>query len=145
MPPRQPSAEPQPPPAPPAGDPRGEPSPPAEDRLSAIEDRQDRQEGLLRQILDRLSGKTPSSGSSQPPDPDEGKPVGQLVREGVERLEAEKAAKAAKDAEAAERKDHADRLRKLEETRPREPAATPAGKFRAAVQKYGFGIEETRR
>lgn len=147
MPPRQPPAEPPPPtpptPTPPPAD-KGGPAEPVSDRLSAIETRQDRQEGLLQQILDRLPGKTPSPGSPAP-DPDEGKPIGQLVREGVEQLEAEKAAKKRADDEASERADHAARLKKLEESRPREVAATPAGKIRAAVQKYGFGIEDTRR
>lgn len=146
MPPRPATTEPQPPAAPPAGDQAGGPDKPVDDRLSAIEDRQDRQEGLLHQILDRL-GKNPSSGSSPAaaPDPDEGKPIGQLVREGVEKLEAEKAAKAKAETEASERADHADRIRKLEEAQPREVAATPAGRVRAAVQKYGFGITEQRR
>ena len=144
MPPRQPAPEPPTPPSPPPPDDKGGQGKTDSDRLSAIEDRQDRQEGLLQQILDRLPGKTPPSGSPAP-DPDEGKPIGQLVREGVEKLEAEKAAKAKADAEAKERADHADRIKKLEESRPREVAATPAGRFRAAVQKYGFGIEDTRR
>ena len=147
MPPRQPKPDPEPPPAPPETQQEGGQAEPVGERLSAIEQRQDRQEGLLQQILDRLPGKTPSSGSpaQTPPDPDEGKPIAQLVREGVEKLEADKAAKAQKDTEAAERADHAARLKKLEEAKPREVAATPAGRFRAAVQKYGFGIEESRR
>ena len=145
MPPRQPPAPPETPPPPPAGDQEGDRIQSLDSRFSAIEERQDRQEGLLQQILDRLPGKGSSSGPSADPDPDEGKPIGQLVREGVEKLEAEKAAKARAEADEKERKDHADRLKKLEESRPREVAATPAGKFRAAVQKYGFGIEDTRR
>ena len=155
MPPRQPGTEPPAPPAPPApppGDQAGGQGKPVDDRLSALEQHSEKQDatleqhgGMLQQILDRLPGKAPSSGSSADPDPDEGKPIGQLVREGVEKLEAEKAAKKQADDEAAERADHAARLKKLEETKPREVAATPAGRFRAAVQKYGFGIEDTRR
>ena len=146
MPPRQATEPPQPPPAPPAPDPRQTPPEGTEARLGAIEQRQDRQEGLLQQILDRLPGKNPSSGSTpnSPQDPDEGKPIGQLVREGVEKLEAEKGAKAKAETEASERADHAARIKKLEEARPREVAATPAGRFRAAVQKYGFGITDQR-
>lgn len=147
MPPRQPQNPPEPPQTPHPGDVEEERIQSLDDRFSAIEDRQERQEGLLQQILSRLPGK-PSSGSPGPtaaPDPDEGKPIADLVREGVERLEAEKAAKAKTESEAAERKDHADRLRKLEEARPREVAATPAGKGRSAVQKWFFGIDDTRR
>ena len=153
MPPRQPSTEPPAPTTPPTGDQPGGQGIPVDDRLSALEQHSEKQDatlqqhgGMLQQILDRLPGKTPSSGSPNPPtDPDEGKPIADLVREGVERLEAEKAAKAQKESDAAERKNHADRIKKLEEAKPREVAATPAGRFRAAVQRYGFGIEDTRR
>ena len=155
MPPRQPPAEPQAPPAPPAGDQPGGSGKPVDDRLSALEQHSEKQDatlqqhgGMLQQILDRLPGKTPSSGPAPTPaatDPDEGKPIAVLVREGVEKLEAEKAAKAQKDTETAERANHAERIRKLEEAKPREVAATPAGRVRAAVQRYGFGITDTRR
>ena len=155
MPPRPTTAEPQPPATPPSTPDQGGQGRPVDDRLSALEQHSEKQDatlqqhgGMLQQILDRLPGKTPSSGPTPAPaapGPDEGKPIADLIREGVEKLETEKAAKAQKETEAAERKNHADRIRKLEEARPREVAATPAGKIRAAVQRYGFGIEDTRR
>lgn len=154
MPPRQATEPPAAPPASPEDSQEGGAGRSDSERLSALEQHSEKQDqtleqhgGMLQQILDRLPGKNPASGSAEPtatPDPDAGKPIGQLVREGVEQLEREKAAKASKENEAKERADHAARIKKLEEARPREAAATPAGKVRAAVQKWGFGIVDGR-
>jgi hypothetical protein len=138
QPPATPPAPPGAPPAPPAGD---------DARLSALETRADRQEGLLQQILDRLPGKTPPGSGGSPPaaDPGGGKTIAQLVREGVEELERDRAAKDKAAADDQARKNHADRIARLEERPPREPALTPAGRFRSAVQRVGFGIDEPHR
>ena len=110
-----------------------------------INTRLDQHSGLLQQILDRLPGKpgqVPASGEGGQSDPDAGKPIGQLVREGVEKLEADRRAKQAAAAADAERADHAHRIAALEEARPREVPATQAGRFRAGVQRWVFGLDE---
>ena len=128
------------PPAPAAG----EPAPPAggglEDRVNGLEAEQKRQGGMLEQILAKLPGKAPAAGA---PDPDpSGKSVAELVREGIEKLEADKAAKAKADADEQARQDHAARIKALEELAPAENAATPVGAFRAGVQRVMFGITD---
>ena len=111
-----------------------------------IDAKLDQHGGMLQQILDRL-GKGPSSGSGPgaPRDPDEGKTVAELVREGVERLEREKQEGQDRDADRAQREEHAARLAALEERQPSEIAATPGGRFRHAVQKWGYGIDPSGR
>ena len=115
-----------------------------------IDAKLDQHGGMLQQILDRLS-KGPSSGSGPgaPRDPDEGKTVAELVREGVERLEREKQEGQDRDADLARALQLIDqseaRLAALEERQPSEIAATPGGRFRHAVQKWGYGIDPSGR
>ena len=116
-----------------------------DDRFGKIEAEQERQGGILQQILTRLKAPASGAGATDRPAPDAGKTIAELVQEGVERLERDKQAKADADTAAAERADHAERIRQLEEHAPRETASTPAGRFRAGVQKWGFGIDEPRR
>lgn len=114
-------------------------------RLGAIETRQDKQESLLQQILDKLSGQPASGPASSPRGPDAGTNIGELIRQGVEELEARKTREQREsDAEQA-RRDHASRLAALEEAMPREPAQTPAGRLRAGIQRWGFGIDDPHR
>lgn len=117
-----------------------------EDRVGNLETEQKRQGGMLEQILNRLPARgqdpAPASSSSSAP---ETRPVAELVREGIEALEADRAAKAkAADADRAQ-KDHGERIKKLEERVPTETAATPAGRFRAAIQRGVFGIDDPHR
>ena len=151
--PPDPKASPPAPPAPQGGQGGGQGAPQGggqDARLSAVEAEQKRQGGMLEQILQRLPavgggpGPAPSSSSSSAPQ-EGGKSVGQLVREGIAELEAERA-RTAKEADADKaRKDHADRIKKLEERVPAETAATPTGRLRAAVQRGVFGIDDPHR
>jgi len=96
---------------------------------------------MLEQILGRLPepGRGGQGGGQAAAG---GKSVAEQVREGIEQLEAEKAAKADADAAKQAREDHAARLKALEERTPAETAATPVGRFRAAIQRRGFGIDQ---
>lgn len=134
---------------PPAPPPAGGQAPPAgggiEGRMSAVEAEQQRQGGMLEQILDRLPGRNPggqtghASHATDPPPG--GKSVAEQVREGIEALEAERASKAEGEANKKAREDHAARLAALEELTPKETAATPIGAFRARAQRVMFGID----
>jgi hypothetical protein len=141
--PQQPPADPPaPPPAPPPGD-------GLEGRVSGLETEQQRQSGLLEQILARLPGGGPAPSSQQPgqgpaPAPG-GKSVAEQVREGITALEAERAAEAEGAANKTAREDHAARIAALEERAPAETAANPAGVLRAKAQRVLFGITESSR
>lgn len=130
----------------PKHDPPGQPEPASgsttDDRLTAVEAEQKRQGGLLDQILDKLSGKAPGRPSQEGTGEPSGKSIGELVREGVEQLRAEEQAQADRDAEKAQRADHDARLAALEERPPSETAATPAGRLRSSLQRWGFGIDQ---
>lgn len=126
------------------------PAPPAGDGLAArvdgIEAEQQRQGGLLEQILGRLPGKDgqgASDGGS--PAPAAGKSVAEQVREGIAALEAERAAEAEGTANRTAREDHAARIKALEERQPAEVVANPAGRLRAGAQRVLFGITEPSR
>lgn len=127
-------------------DPKQEPAPtePAmNERMTALEVEQQRQGGILERIEQALAGsKTPPASSSAPPAPD-GRPIAELVREGVEQLRREEQSQADQEADRNQRADHAARLQALEERQPSETAATPAGRVRSALQRYGFGIDDT--
>jgi hypothetical protein len=93
-----------------------------------------------------LPGKAPEGGPAPAADPGpSGKSVAEQVREGIAALEAERAAEAEAEANRAAREDYANRLKALEERSPLETAATPAGAFRAAAQRFVFGITEPRK
>jgi hypothetical protein len=116
-----------------------------EDRLQAVEREQQRQGGMLEQILSHLPGNGPSGGQNGPTAPaagGAGKSVAELVREGIADLERERAAAAEGDANRSAREDHAARLAALEERVPAETAATPVGAFRARMQRAWFGIDQ---
>ncbi len=134
---QQPSAD---PPAPPST-----PAPPADlaGRVDGLESEQKRQGGLLDQILGRLPGKAPAAGAPAADPAPSGKSVAEQVREGIEALEAERATAAEGEANKKAREDHATRLKALEERAPFETAATPAGAFRARMQRAVFGITES--
>lgn len=139
-PPQQQPPAPDPPPGPAAG--QGG----LEARVKGLEIEQQRQGGMLEQILNRLPGaRQGGQGGGDPAPAPGGKSIGELVREGIEDLERDKAAKADADAAKAAREDHAARIKALEERAPKETAATPLGGLRAAVQRYGFGIDEPHR
>lgn len=115
------------------------------ERLTAVETEQKRQGGILERIEQALAGgKAPARSSSSDPAPD-GRPIAELVREGVEQLRREEQDQAARDAEKAQREDHAARLAALEERPPSETAATPAGRLRSSLQRWGFGIDQPRK
>jgi hypothetical protein len=132
-------------PTPPA-DPAAPPAADIAGRVDKIETEQTRQGGMLEQILQRLPGSspgTPKAGSDPAPPPAPGgKSVAELVREGIEALEAEKASKAEGDANRTAREEHAARIKALEERAPAETAASPVGAFRARAQRALFGIDE---
>lgn len=137
---------PAPPPPPPGGPPAG---PGLEGRVDGLEAEQKRQGGMLEQILARLPGSHPGgqtgqSGQAAPAAPN-GKSVAELVREGIDHLEAEKATKAEADANRTAREEHAARIKALEERAPKETAATPLGGLRARAQRVVFGIDEPHR
>jgi hypothetical protein len=114
--------------------------------VSGLETEQARQGGLLEQILDRLPGKGPSGGPAPAADPaPAGKSVAEQVREGIAALEAERATAAEGEANKKAREDHAARLAALEERSPLDTAASPAGAFRARMQRAVFGITESSR
>jgi hypothetical protein len=133
---------------PPAPPPSGQQGPAGEGglegRVGNLEAEQKRQGGMLEQILARLPEGGRGRGG-QAADPDTGKSVGQLVREGIEELERDKAARADAEAAAQARKDHAARIKALEERAPKETAPGPVGRLRSAVQRVGFGIDEPHR
>ena len=109
-----------------------------DDRLTALEDEQERQGGILEQILATLKGRGTASASgsgASSRDPDAGKSIADLVREGVEQLDREK----------QQRADDRERLARLEERTPAETVSTPAGRARGWLQRYGFGIDEPRK
>lgn len=116
-----------------------------DERVGKIEAEQDRQGGILDQILARLPGTEKAPG--HPPqgittEEPSGKTIAELVRDGVAELEAKKAKderRAARDQQAA---DHADRIKALEERQPAEAAATPAGRVRSWTQRRVFGIDD---
>lgn len=133
---------------PPAPPPAGGQAPPAggalEGRMSAVEAEQQRQGGMLEQILDRLPGKNPGGQTGHANDPGPaagGKSVAEQVREGIEALERERATAAEGEANRKAREDHAARLAALEERAPKETAATPIGALRARAQRVMFGID----
>lgn len=120
-------------------------SAPVDDRLTAVEAEQKRQGGILERIEQALAGrKTPPASSSGDPAPD-GKPIAELVREGVEQLRREEQDQADREADKQQRADHAARLAALEERPPSETAATPAGRLRSSLQRWGFGIDQPRK
>lgn len=132
------------PPAPPSTPPAGDG---LEGRVSGLEAEQQRQGGLLEQILNRLPGKGGPAGGPAPAadPPPAGKSVAEQVREGIADLERERADAAEVDANKTARAEHDARLKALEELAPRDTAATPAGAVRARMQRVVFGITETRR
>jgi hypothetical protein len=114
--------------------------------VSGLETEQQRQGGLLEQILNRLPGKAPAAGDPPAPGPAlSGKSVAEQVREGIAALEAERAAEAEGAANKTAREDHAARIRALEERAPAETVANPAGVLRAKAQRIVFGITESSR
>ncbi len=141
------TAPPKQPPADPAAPPSTPPLPPAaglEGRVDGLETEQKRQGGLLEQILERLPGKAPAGGPGPAADPAlSGKSVAEQVREGIAALEAERATAAEGAANKTAREDHAARIAALEERSPLDTAATPAGAFRARMQRAVFGITES--
>lgn len=113
------------------------------DRLTAVETEQKRQGSILERIEQALAGGKASPAKGDPAA--DGRPIAELVREGVEQLRREEQDQAAKDAEKAQREDHAARLAALEERPPSETAATPAGRLRSSLQRWGFGIDQPRK
>jgi hypothetical protein len=124
-------------------DPEGPEYDQTEQRLSAMEAEQERQGGLLQQILGRLPGKgaaAPTGGPS-PAAPDAGQDIGELVRKGVAEIQAKQQA----DADAAAAQQQADDWRKsvdarLAERRPAEPVTG----VRARMQRALFGSHDQR-
>ena len=119
-----------------------------DDRLTALEDEQERQGGILEQILATLKGRGTASASgsgASSRDPDAGKSIADLVREGVEQLDREKQQRADADTERQQRADDRERLARLEERTPAETVSSPAGRARGWLQRYGFGIDEPRK
>lgn len=110
------------------------------DRLTAVETEQRRQGGILERIEQALAGGKTSPAKGDPAA--DGRPIAELVREGVEQLRREEQEQADRDAERAQREDHATRLAALEERPPSETAATPAGRFRSAAQRWVFGVDQ---
>jgi hypothetical protein len=104
--------------------------------------------GKLDDILGRLGGspKGPTGGSgsaSGSPSPEPGgKSIADQIREGVDRIEAEKTrkAKAKADGDAAEA-----RLRSIEQRLPERPPADPAPGRKRGLQRILFGAEAARR
>jgi hypothetical protein len=138
------------PPPPPADPPAPSSAPPPgeglEGRVSGLETEQQRQGGLLEQILNRLPGAPnpggPAPGADPPP---AGKSVADQVRTGIEALERERATAAEADANKSAREDYAARIKALEERAPAETVANPAGALRARAQRIVFGITESSR
>jgi hypothetical protein len=122
-------------PAPPSGE-----APKVEPRLDALEAEQQRQGGILEQILQRLPGGRQSAPAG-PAEPAGGKSVAELVRDGIAELEARKAREASEQAAADQAADHAARLKALEERAPAELIDTPPGRARAWTQRVVFGID----
>lgn len=133
-------------PPPPGSAPPSNQGPNLEDRVNGLEAEQRRQGGMLEQILDRLPGRGQGQGQGQGGQAGQtaegGKSVAELVREGIAELERDKEAKAKAEAADQARADHDARIKALEERAPAETAPTPVGAFRAAVQRYGFGIDQ---
>jgi hypothetical protein len=111
-----------------------------EPRLDALEAEQQRQGGILEQILQRLPGGRQSAPAG-PAEPAGGKSVAELVRDGIAELEARKAREASEQAAADQAADHAARLAALEERAPAELIDTPPGRARAWTQRVVFGID----
>lgn len=132
------------PPADPKAPPADPPPAAAEaERISRLEAEQQRQGGILEQILARLSGGAPApagGGAKQEP-----ADIGQLVRDGIAELEAKRAADAERDAAKEARESHAARLAALEERVPAEREDSAPGRLRAGVQRVVFGISEPSR
>jgi len=112
-------------------------------RIGAIEDRQARQETMLEQILEKLSGQpaAPSTGRGD----GSGASIAELVRQGIAELEQDKQRQQRENDSDAARRDHGERIAALEEAMPREAADTPAGRIRSAAQRIVFGIDEPHR
>lgn len=120
-----------------------------DERFGKLEAEQERQGGVLQQILDRLpggKGKTSGPGTVPPgPDPAGGKSIAELVRDGVAELEAKKADDQRRaDADTA-RADHAARIKALEERQPAETTGTSAGRVRSLMQRRFYGIDQPRK
>lgn len=99
-----------------------------------LEARVDGLESKVDKVLELLGGKgeEPSKGAEPAAEP-AGKSVAEQVREGIERLEADKAAKAKTESAAAELEA---RLKKLEEVPPAEPAT-----LRQKMQRVIYGAD----
>lgn len=130
------------PPADPKAPPAADPPPAAEaERISRLEAEQQRQGGILEQILARLTGPAPSGGGPKHEPAD----IGQLVKDGIAELEAKRAADAERDADKEARAAAEARLKALEERVPAEREDSAPGRLRASVQRVVFGISEPSR